>query len=154
LSLSELHEKVEEKASFKVKLADLKENLQRLQSEGVIAIKEWKGRELLAIWPLEATNLKRPKQTDLSSDDQQKRLLLEEIESLEIELEMTKKEHSELQNAQKGTETEAELNGYIEWLHKYNELKDAGQILLGKLAELENTTTKEEYKRFDLDFED
>ena len=39
-------------------------------------------------------------------------------------------------------------------LHKYNELKDAGQILLGRLAELEDTTTKEEYKKFGLSFDD
>jgi len=39
-------------------------------------------------------------------------------------------------------------------LHRYNELKDAGQILLGKLAELESTTTKDEYQKYDLNLED
>ena len=43
---------------------------------------------------------------------------------------------------------------YIDLLHRYNELKDAGQILLGKLAEIEGVTTKDMYERYSLDLED
>lgn len=54
----------------------------------------------------------------------------------------------------RGMDIEADMNSYIDWLHRYNELKDAGQMLLGKLAELQGLTTKEMYGRFSLDLED
>jgi len=39
-------------------------------------------------------------------------------------------------------------------LHKYNEIKDIAQMVIGKLAEIENTTTKKLYEKFDMDMED
>jgi putative heme iron utilization protein len=42
----------------------------------------------------------------------------------------------------------------IEKLHEYNDIKDAGQTLLGHLAQLEGTTTKQMYHRFGLNLED
>lgn len=46
------------------------------------------------------------------------------------------------------------MKEYINLLHKYNETKDACQFLLGKLAEIEGTTVKELYPRFDLEIND
>jgi len=43
---------------------------------------------------------------------------------------------------------------YIKSLHEYNELKDAGVALMGRLAELEESTVKEMYKRFGLELDD
>ncbi|ORX71058.1 hypothetical protein BCR32DRAFT_330098 [Anaeromyces robustus] len=47
-----------------------------------------------------------------------------------------------------------EYEEYINLLHNYNEVKDAGQILMGRLAELEGTTTKSIYSEYNMDLED
>lgn len=48
---------------------------------------------------------------------------------------------------------EDELQSHIDALHEYNEVKDVGQLLLGKIAELEGTTTTSLYERFGLDLD-
>ena len=52
------------------------------------------------------------------------------------------------------TYNEDELEMHIKALHDYNEIKDIGQILLGKIAEAENTTTTSLYSRFRLELDD
>lgn len=47
-----------------------------------------------------------------------------------------------------------ELDKHISLLHEYNELKDTGQMLLGRLAVLRGVTTKDLYAEFGLDLED
>ncbi|KAM6431297.1 DNA repair protein SWI5 homolog isoform 1-T3 [Liasis olivaceus] len=47
-----------------------------------------------------------------------------------------------------------ELENHITLLHEYNEIKDVGQMLLGKLAVIRGVTTKELYPEFDLDLND
>lgn len=47
-----------------------------------------------------------------------------------------------------------ELDKHISRLHEYNELKDTGQMLLGRLAVLRGVTTKDLYAEFGLDLED
>ena len=47
--------------------------------------------------------------------------------------------------------SEKELQDHIDKLHEYNEMRDIGQILLGKLAEVEGITTTVLYQRFGLD---
>ncbi|RDD38712.1 DNA repair protein SWI5-like protein [Trichoplax sp. H2] len=49
---------------------------------------------------------------------------------------------------------EEDLALFIDKLHQYNEIKDIGQILLGKLAEVEGVLVKDLYDRFGLDMED
>jgi hypothetical protein len=49
---------------------------------------------------------------------------------------------------------EDELQQYIDHLHEYNEMKDVGQLLLGKLAEVKGTTTAELYRHFQLSLDD
>lgn len=44
--------------------------------------------------------------------------------------------------------------GYMETLHRYNEAKDTAQALIGKLAQLTGTTTKELYPNFNLSVDD
>lgn len=46
-----------------------------------------------------------------------------------------------------GFKTE-ELQGHIDNLHRYNEIKDAAQIVLGRLAEIEQVTLKEIHKKY------
>ncbi|XP_006883483.1 PREDICTED: DNA repair protein SWI5 homolog [Elephantulus edwardii] len=48
----------------------------------------------------------------------------------------------------------AELAGHVSQLHEYNDIKDVGRTLLGKLAEIRGVTTKELYPEFALDVDD
>ncbi|KAF9297987.1 swi5-like zinc finger protein [Mortierella antarctica] len=43
------------------------------------------------------------------------------------------------------------INQHIQKLHEYNEIKDVGQVILGKCAELEGTTIRQQYENFGLD---
>ncbi|XP_036769927.2 DNA repair protein SWI5 homolog, partial [Manis pentadactyla] len=47
-----------------------------------------------------------------------------------------------------------ELEDHIAQLHEYNDIKDVGQMLLGKLAMIRGVTTRELYPEFDLDMND
>lgn len=44
--------------------------------------------------------------------------------------------------------------GYMETLHRYNEAKDTAQALIGRLAQLSGTTTRDLYPKFDLSIDD
>jgi predicted ribosome quality control (RQC) complex YloA/Tae2 family protein len=61
------------------------------------------------------------------------------------------KEIEELEKAGAREKPPADL---IEKLHDYNDMKDAGQALLGCLAQLEGTTTKQMYRKFGLNMDD
>ena len=69
--------------------------------------------------------------------------LKEQIKANEAEIEELSREYSE-----------DELQQYIDHLHEYNEIKDVGQLLLGKLAEVQGTTVSELYREFDLSLDD
>ncbi|KAM3843120.1 DNA repair protein SWI5 homolog, partial [Diretmus argenteus] len=47
-----------------------------------------------------------------------------------------------------------ELEQHIDLLHEYNDIKDIGQTLLGRLASLRGTTTRDLYSHFDLELDD
>ncbi|KAF9948210.1 swi5-like zinc finger protein [Mortierella alpina] len=69
-----------------------------------------------------------------------------------VELE---RQEQELLHSIRGEGTPSEIiDRHIEELHRYNEIKDAGQIILGKCAEVEGTTIKGQYEKYGLDIED
>lgn len=86
------------------------------------------------------------KRTQLTSEE------LEEIDVLRKELAQMDAEIDELRKEKQ--EHEQQLNEIIDSLHVYNDLKDAAQSIFGILAELDGTTTKEMYKRYNLELED
>ncbi|KAJ2811970.1 swi5-like zinc finger protein [Coemansia furcata] len=45
-------------------------------------------------------------------------------------------------------------DAHIDRLHRYNDMKDAGQMLFGKLAELKGKTVKEVYLEYNVDIND
>ncbi|KAM6902118.1 DNA repair protein SWI5 homolog [Xenentodon cancila] len=47
-----------------------------------------------------------------------------------------------------------ELEHHIDKLHEYNDIKDIGQSLLGRIAALRGTTTRDLYTRFGLELDD
>ena len=52
------------------------------------------------------------------------------------------------------SDIDAVLNTQIKLLHEYNEIKDIGQMLIGKYAEMQGTTTSKMYEQFGLDLLD
>lgn len=50
--------------------------------------------------------------------------------------------------------SEEDVQRYIDALHEYNEVKDVAQTLLGKYAELEQTTVAQAHEKFGLGVED
>ena len=76
--------------------------------------------------------------------------LAKEILQLRKQLEAANREIVELSTDYH----EDELQDHIERLHQYNEIKDVGQMLLGKIAEVEGTTTAAVHERFGLNIDD
>ena len=68
------------------------------------------------------------------------------------------KKRQELQDLKKRFNIDMPVEDYIKLhikkLHEYNEVKDVGQALMGMLAEREQTTTREMYKKYNLDLAD
>ena len=73
-----------------------------------------------------------------------------DVTKLRAQLEEVEQEIKELSAA--GCHEE-ELKMHIDALHEYNEIKDVGQILLGRIAEIEGTTTTSLYERFGLELD-
>ncbi|KAJ7334334.1 swi5-like zinc finger protein [Desmophyllum pertusum] len=94
---------------------------------------------------------KSPLQTRLQNTVVEDKVsLLEEIDSLKAKLDILNKDITELSKEY----SEEELQLHIQKLHEYNEIKDVGQLLIGKLAEIDGTTTRAMYQEFGLDLED
>ncbi|KAJ2459036.1 swi5-like zinc finger protein, partial [Coemansia sp. RSA 2322] len=83
--------------------------------------------------------------------------LAETISALRRELEAQVKARDELlSDSSKMSVEQARLatNEHIDRLHRYNDIKDAGQVLFGKLAELQGKTVKEVYEEYGVDLAD
>ncbi|XP_072015493.1 uncharacterized protein [Amphiura filiformis] len=79
-------------------------------------------------------------------------------EEIEVDIESLQQESSRLAQEINALKTEgleeAELQIHMRKMHEYNELKDMGQMLLGKIAFIEGVTTKDLYNKYGLDLED
>ncbi|KAJ1946087.1 swi5-like zinc finger protein [Linderina macrospora] len=86
------------------------------------------------------------------------------IDALRRDLEAQKKRRDELLKKRRdellkkhdiGIEEARELtDAHIERLHRYNDIKDAGQILFGKLADMKGKMVKDMYAEYSVDLED
>ncbi|CAG8489696.1 2646_t:CDS:2 [Ambispora gerdemannii] len=85
----------------------------------------------------------------------EKEKLISEIEGLEKQLEELRAEAKNCKD-RLGPEIDAdkEIQNHCRLLHEYNEIKDVGQMLFGKCAVYEGTTTKRMYEKFGVDLED
>ncbi|KAK3782513.1 hypothetical protein RRG08_061743 [Elysia crispata] len=77
--------------------------------------------------------------------------LKERLTSVQSKIQEVKKEIEELKA---GGYMEAELQVHIDKLHEYNEIKDVGQMVLGRIAVIEGLQTKDLYQRYGLDIKD
>ncbi|TRY74122.1 hypothetical protein DNTS_026671 [Danionella cerebrum] len=75
----------------------------------------------------------------------------EEVRGLKKTLEALNSEIAELEN--EGFVVQ-ELDQHIDLLHEYNDIKDIGQTLLGRLASLRGVTTRDLYSHFGLELDD
>lgn len=71
---------------------------------------------------------------------------------LEKELEKLKEVEEKLDIVlEQNKETSEVTKDYLQLLHEYNDVKDAAQVVMGALADLEGTTVSEIHNRFGMD---
>jgi len=85
-------------------------------------------------------------ENDEDDEDLKRERLLEELQSWE---EAEKELDEDLARSNKGRN-----DSHIDKLHEYNDLKDACQAVFGRLAELDQVTVSDIYKRYDVDIND
>ncbi|RHZ82664.1 hypothetical protein Glove_106g52 [Diversispora epigaea] len=87
--------------------------------------------------------------------DSQKETYTNQIQSLRDQLRLLNKEETALKNQLKeNIEIHNALDEHYRRLHEYNGIKDIGQMLFGKCAEIEGTTIKGMYERFGVGLND
>ncbi|KAK3605901.1 hypothetical protein CHS0354_017805 [Potamilus streckersoni] len=74
-----------------------------------------------------------------------------EIAILQQKVKETQKKIKELE--EQGYNVE-ELQQHIDKLHEYNEIKDVGQMVLGRIAAHEGVRTKDKYENYGLNLDD
>ncbi|KAJ2089960.1 swi5-like zinc finger protein [Coemansia sp. RSA 986] len=89
-------------------------------------------------------------------EDEKNKELDESISALRRELDtLAKKKEALLSEEDMSLEKAHLMNDeHIDRLHRYNDIKDAGQILFGKLAELKGKTVKEIYEEYGVNLKD
>lgn len=70
-----------------------------------------------------------------------------------VETELWRKLNSELANELNIQDIDREIRGFIGLLNSYNEIKDIGQELIGRIAVLGQTTTKDVHEELGMSME-
>ncbi|PVU91923.1 hypothetical protein BB561_004121 [Smittium simulii] len=83
-----------------------------------------------------------------------KESLLKEISLLESQLAASSATLGLLAQRVGDNDPHSTVSTYISQMHKYNETKDAAQIVFGRLAVLNNTTLKDIHSQYSVDSED
>ncbi|EJU04156.1 hypothetical protein DACRYDRAFT_105225 [Dacryopinax primogenitus] len=65
-----------------------------------------------------------------------------------------REEIAELENELGGKDPDAAIKEHIALLHQYNELKDATQIMIGKMATMKDTTVRKLHEDYGLTSDD
>ncbi|KAJ1941715.1 swi5-like zinc finger protein [Linderina pennispora] len=91
----------------------------------------------------------------LASQGDRKSELRDTIDVLQKELRAQKEKRDALLANGIGVEKARGLtDAHIERLHRYNDIKDAGQILFGKLADVQGKLVKDMYSAYSVDLDD
>ncbi|KAJ1814112.1 swi5-like zinc finger protein [Coemansia sp. RSA 2599] len=98
----------------------------------------------------------RSRPSPSEQDDERRKELEAAIGTLKQELAQHKRDRDDiLERSGLSVEQARQVSDkHIDRLHRYNDIKDAGQILFGKLAELRGKTVKEVYKEYGVDTDD
>jgi hypothetical protein len=73
---------------------------------------------------------------------------LDEVEFLQFQINLLE------QNEENQEEISKCIQDHMKLLHDYNEIKDIGQIVIGKIAEIKGCTSREIYLEYGLDLND
>lgn len=97
--------------------------------------------------PLSSRSVERGNVTPLSNRPKRARLSTGMIDAADLRHREAQldREIAELQSESLSVE---ELDHQIDLLHRYNDIKDAAQIVMGRLAELENVTVKSLHEKY------
>ncbi|KAF3702150.1 DNA repair protein SWI5 -like protein SAE3 -like protein [Channa argus] len=115
--------------------------------EGKDSKKEAVNRTLFSKFMKVRSNFKSP----LQVTERNKVSPAEEV----AELQRRKEElHTEIAQLEDEGYRVEELDHHINMLHEYNDIKDIGQSLLGRIAALRGTTTQDLYTHFGLELDD
>ena len=80
--------------------------------------------------------------------------LIESIVNLRAKLNSEAEELEALELRRDQMPTQEQLNEHMQRLHKYNENKDIGQELMGKLAEIEKEKVEVMYEKYGIELDD
>lgn len=80
--------------------------------------------------------------------------LIESIVNLRAKLNSEAEELEALELRRDQMATQEQLNAHMQRLHKYNENKDIGQELMGKLAEIEKEKVETMYEKYGIELDD
>ena len=112
----------------------------------------WENKDSLLpqvnVTPRKPFKIPRPSNSTPQRNSESTDRLIEEVETAKEKL------HSLECEVKKYSNYKEKLQLHISKLHEYNEIKDSGIVLIGKLAEVECLTTTDLYEAFDLQLED
>ena len=81
---------------------------------------------------------------------QERSALIKEINHFREKLQTLTEEYNALLLKKDSFPTQEQLTAHMQRLHQYNDVKDLGQLLLGKLAELEGVKVQKLYDDYDI----